>query len=55
MQHLIAIDLDGTLLTDKKTISSRNKQAIQKARDNGHIVCIATGRPFRASQMYYQE
>lgn len=53
--HLIAIDLDGTLLTDTKQISVRNKLAIQKARDAGHIVCIATGRPFRASQMYYQE
>ncbi|RXI98293.1 HAD family phosphatase [Anaerobacillus alkaliphilus] len=55
MQHLIAIDLDGTLLTDDKTISIRNKKAIQKARMQGHIVCIATGRPFRASQMYYEE
>ncbi|OIJ10481.1 phosphatase [Anaerobacillus alkalilacustris] len=54
-QHLIAIDLDGTLLTDKKTISNRNKHAIQKAREAGHIVCIATGRPYRASNMYYEE
>jgi 5-amino-6-(5-phospho-D-ribitylamino)uracil phosphatase len=54
-QHLIAIDLDGTLLTDDKIISERNKQAIHKAREMGHVVCIATGRPYRASQMYYQE
>lgn len=54
-QHLIAIDLDGTLLTDAKNISERNKQAIRKARKMGHIVCIATGRPYRASQMYYEE
>jgi 5-amino-6-(5-phospho-D-ribitylamino)uracil phosphatase len=54
-QHLIAIDLDGTLLTDDKIISKRNKEAIQKAREMGHVVCIATGRPYRASQMYYQE
>ncbi|MCT8140444.1 HAD family phosphatase [Anaerobacillus sp. CMMVII] len=54
-QHLIALDLDGTLLTDDKSISVRNKQAIQKVREMGHIVCIATGRPYRASQMYYEE
>ncbi len=54
-QHIIAIDLDGTLLTDSKQISERNKQAIQKVRDAGHIVCIATGRPYRASSLYYQE
>lgn len=54
-QHLIALDLDGTLLTDTKHISDRNKKAIQKVREEGHIVCIATGRPYRASQMYYNE
>ncbi|GAE35408.1 Cof-type HAD-IIB family hydrolase [Halalkalibacter akibai] len=54
-QHLIALDLDGTLLSDEKTISKRNKEAIAKARENGHIVCISTGRPYRASNQYYQE
>lgn len=54
-KHLIAVDLDGTLLTDDKKISHRNKQALQKARDLGHEVVIATGRPYRASSMYYDE
>jgi 5-amino-6-(5-phospho-D-ribitylamino)uracil phosphatase len=54
-RHLIALDLDGTLLTDKKTISLRSKQTIQQAREQGHIVVIATGRPHRASSMYYRE
>ncbi|TQS75834.1 HAD family phosphatase [Ornithinibacillus gellani] len=52
-QHLIAIDLDGTLLTDDKRISSRNKLILQKAMKEGHIVIIATGRPHRASIDYY--
>ncbi|GGA73883.1 Cof-type HAD-IIB family hydrolase [Ornithinibacillus halotolerans] len=54
-QHLIALDLDGTLLSDDKVISSRNKQVLQKAMDDGHIVVIATGRPHRASIQYYHE
>jgi Cof subfamily protein (haloacid dehalogenase superfamily) len=54
-QHLIALDLDGTLLTDQKTISSRSKEVINKARDAGHIVVISTGRPYRASMQYYHE
>ncbi|KGX87745.1 Cof-type HAD-IIB family hydrolase [Pontibacillus litoralis] len=54
-KHLIALDLDGTLLTDEKEISSRNKEIITAARDQGHIVCIATGRPHRASIRYYHE
>ncbi|EIT84569.1 cof family hydrolase [Fictibacillus macauensis ZFHKF-1] len=53
--HLIALDLDGTLLRDDKTISTFTKQIIKKAQENGHIVCISTGRPYRASAMYYKE
>lgn len=54
-RHLIALDLDGTLLTDDKRISVKNKQTIQQAIEDGHIVVIATGRPSRASMHYYQE
>ncbi|WP_078548164.1 Cof-type HAD-IIB family hydrolase [Litchfieldia alkalitelluris] len=53
--HLIALDLDGTLLKDDKTISSFSKSVLKKAREEGHIVVIATGRPFRSSSMYYKE
>lgn len=54
-KHLIALDLDGTLLKDNKTISERTKGILKKARELGHIVMIATGRPFRSSEMYYKE
>lgn len=54
-RHLIALDLDGTLLTDAKTITERSKHVIKKAREAGHIVVIATGRPHRASLTYYEE
>ncbi|WP_054634948.1 Cof-type HAD-IIB family hydrolase [Thalassobacillus sp. C254] len=54
-RHLIVLDLDGTLLTDNKTISKRSLHTLREARKAGHAVAIATGRPFRASQMYYQE
>jgi len=54
-RHLIALDLDGTLLKDDKTISAKTKVILQKARQAGHIVMIATGRPYRSSEMYYRE
>lgn len=54
-RHLIALDLDGTLLTSEQTISKRNKAAIDYVRALGHIVVIATGRPHRASIDYYNE
>lgn len=52
---LIAVDLDGTLLNKDKFISKDTKQALLDAQKCGHKVVIATGRPYRASQMYYQE
>lgn len=54
-KHLIALDLDGTLLTDEKTISDPTKKVLQKAREYGHEVMIATGRPYRSSESYYRE
>ncbi|WP_026571123.1 MULTISPECIES: Cof-type HAD-IIB family hydrolase [Sediminibacillus] len=54
-QHLIALDLDGTLLTDNKVISEKTKKVIMQAKQAGHVVVIATGRPHRASIDYYKE
>lgn len=54
-KHLIALDLDGTLLKEDKTISVKTKEVLQKAREQGHTVMISTGRPFRSSEMYYHE
>lgn len=54
-RHLIALDLDGTLLNDNKTISPFTKNIIHKIREQGHLVMISTGRPYRSSEMYYKE
>lgn len=54
-QYLIALDLDGTLLTDDKKISHQNKEILAKVIDEGHIVVIATGRSIRSSIDYYYE
>src|SRR5699024_2683871 len=52
-KHLIAIDLDGTALTDKKEISEQTRETLTKLMDEGHIVVIATGRSHRTSLQYY--
>lgn len=54
-KHLIALDLDGTLLADNKTILPKTKRTLERAKELGHIVMIATGRPYRSSAMYYAE
>ncbi|MDX8045772.1 Cof-type HAD-IIB family hydrolase [Gracilibacillus sp. S3-1-1] len=54
-RHMIALDLDGTLLTEHKEISPYTKAVVQQAMAEGHIVVISTGRPHRSSIRYYRE
>lgn len=44
MYKLLAIDLDETLLTTDKTVSKKNRKALQKADEMGVRIVIATGR-----------
>ncbi|AWB45638.1 Cof-type HAD-IIB family hydrolase [Paenibacillus sp. CAA11] len=47
MNKLIFFDIDGTLLDHDKKIPPATKEAVNKLRENGHEVAIATGRgPF---------
>lgn len=49
-KRLIAIDLDGTTLkSDGRTISDYTKQVFTAVEAMGHIIIIATGRPYRMS------
>ncbi|MBE5906782.1 MAG: HAD family phosphatase, partial [Lachnospiraceae bacterium] len=45
----VFVDLDGTLLTDEKTVCQRNAEAIAKAIEQGHHVITATGRPLESA------
>lgn len=55
MIRLIAIDMDGTILSPDHSISERNKQAILKAQENGIEVLIATGRSFSEAYLPVSE
>ena len=49
MEHkikMIGLDLDGTVLTEKKELTERTKAAISKALARGVVVLVATGRPW---------
>src|SRR5699024_9581451 len=54
-KHLICLDLDGTLLTDEKTITPFTKEVLTTLKQQGHELMISTGRPYRASVPYYKE
>lgn len=49
---MLTIDLDGTLLTSKKTVSPHTLAVLQSVREKGIIVAIATGRMYQGAKKY---
>ncbi|CAH6862862.1 HAD family hydrolase [Vibrio chagasii] len=54
MYQVLALDLDGTVLTDDHTIHPEVKKAIQEAKQHCHVM-IVTGRHHTAARPYYYE
>ncbi|MFD3155801.1 sugar-phosphatase [Haloimpatiens sp. FM7330] len=54
MFKLIALDMDGTLLKEDKTISNKTFEAIQNAKEKGVKVVLSTGRPVLGIKKYLQ-
>ncbi|KRN95132.1 Cof-type HAD-IIB family hydrolase [Pediococcus stilesii] len=54
-QKLITLDLDGTTLNSSSQLSPKTIKTIKNATKAGHIVSIATGRPYRMARDIYDE
>lgn len=54
-KYLIAVDLDGTLLKDWKSMSNTTRDYLKNINKSGHKVVIATGRPYRSAERFYKE
>lgn len=54
MYKLVALDLDGTLLKEDKTISERTKEAITEAKKRGVKIVLSTGRPVQGVKNYLE-
>lgn len=55
MYKIIAVDMDGTLLKEDKTISEATIKAINKARAKGVRIVLASGRPIEGLNRYLTE
>ena len=53
--YLIAFDMDGTLLNEKKNIPSKTRRYLLKLAKKGHKIVLASGRPSRALKQYYEQ
>ena len=52
---IVALDMDGTLLNDKKEITNETKNVIMQARNKGVKVVLASGRPLEGLKNYLNE
>ncbi|MEJ5072530.1 pyridoxal phosphatase [Enterobacter ludwigii] len=52
--RVIALDLDGTLLTSTKTILPQSLEALSRAKEAGYQILIVTGRHHVAIHPFYQ-
>lgn len=55
MYKLIAVDMDGTLLKEDKSVSEATKRAIERAKKKGVKVVITSGRPIAGLTRYLKE
>lgn len=54
-KNLVAIDLDGTLLSNDYRLSLEAKRFLKELEDGGTAVVLASGRPPRNILSYYKE
>jgi Cof subfamily protein (haloacid dehalogenase superfamily) len=54
-KKLIISDLDGTLLNDKSELSKETINVVKSLVKQGHIFCIATGRPLKGAFKFYKQ
>jgi len=52
---LVGLDVDGTILLQDETMSPGVPEAVERVRDAGHVVTIATGRSWMATRRYVEE
>lgn len=55
MYKLVAIDMDGTLLTSTKQITDRTKAAVNAAKAKGAKIVVCTGRPMEGVKRFLKE
>lgn len=53
--HLVATDIDGTLLRDDRTLSARTAAVLARVADQGTPVVLVTGRPIRWLRLVYDQ
>lgn len=54
-KKILVLDIDGTLVNSKKEITPRTLESLIKIQEQGHIVALASGRPYPGMKGYARE
>lgn len=54
-EKILVLDIDGTLTTSTKDISTETKKGLIMIQERGHIVMLASGRPTPGMMRYAEE
>ncbi len=54
-KKILVLDIDGTLVNSKKEITKATLEHLIKIQEEGHIVALASGRPYPGMQKYAEE
>ena len=52
--RMIVVDMDGTLLYEGNKIGPLNKDYLRRLSNQGYLVVLASGRPWRSMKPYYE-
>lgn len=54
-KKILILDIDGTLVNSKKEITPNTLEHLLKIQEMGHIVALASGRPYPGMKKYAEE
>ncbi len=54
-RKLLVLDIDGTLVNSKKEITPRTLEALLEIQNMGHVVALASGRPYPGMENYARQ
>jgi hypothetical protein len=54
-RRILVLDIDGTLVNSKKVITEKTREAIIEFQKAGHLVALASGRPYPGMKAYVDE
>ena len=54
-KKILVLDIDGTLVNDKKEITPKTKEKLMEMQKTGHVLMLATGRPTPGAARFVKE